>query len=76
MTGFQIIDKNSGECIHEETGFDVESTQDMYDDVLRWWNGDCDDGTDPNELLVKLFDGVSLDDLTGEEEELLLSELL
>jgi hypothetical protein len=76
MTGFHIIDINTEECIHEETGFDAEYTQDMYDAVREWWD-ESDDGTlDAEDLLVKLFVGYNPSDLNGEEEELRLDELL
>ncbi len=57
------------QCIHEERGYSVESTEDLYGDVLLWWNGDCDDGSTPDDYLVKLF-------CNGEEEELTLKEIM
>ena len=76
MTGFQIIDMNTEECIHEETGFDVEYTQDMYEDVREWWDEQDVSSLDSETLLVKLFVGYNPNNLTGEEEELTMDELL
>ncbi len=58
-----------GCCIHEETGFDVEYTQDLYDDVIAWWKENDNDGTKPEDYLVKIF-------VDGEEEELTIAEIL
>ena len=76
MTGFHIINLDTDKCIHEETGFDVENTQDMYDDVHRWWDEVDNGALDPEKLLVKLFVGYSPEELSGEEEELRLDQLL
>lgn len=58
-----------GQCIHEENDFDVEFTQDLYDDVIAWWNKNDNDGTEPEDYLVKIF-------VDGEEEELTIAEIL
>lgn len=75
MRGFSIWD-SSDNCIHEETGFDVEYTQALYDDILSWFNSNCEqckaDGVEPydaEDLLVKIY-------VDGEEEELTMNELL
>ena len=70
MVGFAIWYDDC--CIHEETGFDAENVQDLYDDVRSWWDGE-EDGFDgeikSEDVIVKLFCG-------DEEQELTMDELL
>ncbi len=67
MNGFDIWYDNT--CIHSEKGFDIDNTQDLYDDVLSWWNNIGDNTYDAKDVIVKLF----CDD---EEEELTMADLL
>ena len=75
MNGFSIWDSPDN-CIHEEIGFDVEYTEDLYDDILGWFDSNCEqckaDGVEPynaEDLLVKIY-------VDGEEEELSLKEIM
>ena len=75
MTGFDIL--YDEKCIHEETGFDVDCVEDMYDAVLRWWNGDANegDGMNAEDVLVKLF--VQASGTTAlEEEDITMAEII
>lgn len=61
------------QCIHEEGDYDVESTQDLYEDIIAWWESYLEDegyrGEDADEFLAKIIVG-------DEEEELTIAELL
>lgn len=80
MTGFQIW--CDGNCLHEETGFDVEYLDELYDEAKDYCEGiieaqkadpDCKELNEMSDFLCKFF---STDDgLYGEEEELTADEL-
>lgn len=76
MSGFEIW--HDHQCIHSDMDYEVEYTQDLYDDVLGWWNGFVEsesyDNEAASEYLVKIF--VGDDNGDGDEEELTIAELL
>lgn len=61
------------QCIHEEDGYDVEYTQDLYDDIVDWWDeykeSESYDGENADDFLAKIFVG-------DDEEELTIQEIL
>ena len=71
MRGFDIWQDH--QCIHEEDGYDVDNTQDLYEDIIGWWESYLEDesyrGEDADEFLAKIIVG-------DEEEELTIAELL
>ena len=80
MTGFQIW--CDGNCLHEETGFEIEMLEDMYDDAKEYCKGiiedqkadrDCKEPNEMSDFLCKFFD--TEDGLDGEEQELTADEL-
>ena len=80
MTGFQIW--CDGNCLHEETGFDIESLEDMYEDAKDYCESiienqkadpDCLEPNEMSDFLCKFFD--TDDGLYGDEEELTADEL-
>ena len=80
MTGFQIW--CDGNCLHEETGFDIEYLEDMYDEAKAYCEGiieeqkadpDCKNVNEMSDFLCKFFE--TDDELCGEEAELTADEL-
>jgi len=71
MRGFDIWYDHC--CIHEEDGYDVDNTQDLYEDIIEWWKSYLEDessrGENADEFLAKIIVG-------DEEEELTIAELL
>ena len=68
------------QCIHEEDGYEVESTQDLYGDIIAWWESyitsESYKGEDAEEFLVKIIANWDEETLNGDEEELTIAELL
>lgn len=63
MTGYQIW--CDGNCLHEETGFDVEYLEDMYEDAKDYCESiienqkadpDCKEPNEMSDFLCKFFD--------------------
>ena len=63
MTGFEIW--CDGNCLHEETGFDIEDISDMYDDAKDYCESiierqkadpDCKESNEMGDFLCKFFD--------------------
>ncbi len=80
MTGYQIW--CDGNCLHEETGFDVEYLDELYDEAKDYCKGiiesqkadpGCKESNEMSDFLCKFFD--TDDDLYGEETEFTADEL-
>lgn len=80
MTGYQIW--CDGNCLHEETGFDVDCLEDMHEDAKSYCESiiaeqiadpDCLLPNIMSDFLCKFFE--TDDGLYGEEDELTADEL-
>ena len=65
MIGFDII--MDGQCIHEETGFDVEELEDLFLDILDWYDLNSDEDMTEDNVVAIVFVCDNKDEYTIKE---------